>query len=472
MYIFPPPLLENYHNTKIYFKASCHLLVMESDSFPVIIKRREVVAAVLPLQEHWLPMSNLDLLLPPLDFGIFLCYRNIIQLSAENMVAELKKSLAQVLVSFYPFAGEIVANGQGEPEILCNNRGVDFAHAYADVEMKDVDFYRPDLSVHARLVPLKMHAALLSVQVTELKCSGLVIGCTFDHRAGDAHSANMFLTAWADLTRTKPVKLLPSFRRSLFNPRRPPQPDTSLDKLYAPPPPPSAQNDDVLISRIYYIQSNEINNLQSQSIHNGARNTKIECFSAFLWKTLAYGAADHCKTIKLGVVVDGRARLGNETTSLQSYFGNVLSVPYGEASVGELQTTSLKGVAGMVHACIATASTAEHFLALIDWVEMRRPKPAVVRVYCKDEKDEAAVVVSSGQRFPVEKLDFGWGGPDFGSYHFPWGGETGYVMPMPSPRGNGDWIVYMHLKKRHLDLVEARAPHVFRPFSFHSFNLP
>lgn len=312
----------------------------------------------------------------------------------------------------------------------------------------------------------------VTAQVTELKCGGLFIGCTFDHRAADAHSANMFLTAWADLARANHINLLPSFRRSLFNPRRPPQPHNSLDKLYAPLlSPPSAGDDDRLTSRIYYIHSGEIDRLQSQSSHNGTRRSKIESFSAFLWQTLA--SADRSKTVKLGVVVDGRARLGNnKTTPLASYFGNVLSVPYAEASAGELQAAPLKAVADMVSACIATASTAEHFLALIDWVEVRRPKAAmaVARVYCKDERDEAAVVVSSGTRFPVRQLDFGWGGPDFGSYHFPWGGETGYVMPMPGPHGNGDWVVYMHLKERHLDLVEARAPHVFNPLSHDYLN--
>lgn len=315
----------------------------------------------------------------------------------------------------------------------------------------------------------------LMVQVTELKCGGLFIGCTFDHRATDAHSANMFLTAWAEIAQAKPIKLLPSFRRSLFNPRRPPQPHKSLDKIYAPllsmPPPPSADDHDCLTSRIYYVTSNEIERLQSEATYNGTRKSKIESFSAFLWKAIAGGGDDRSKTVKLGVVVDGRARLSGETTSLECYFGNVLSIPYVEASVGELQTTSLKGVADIVHECVAAASTAEHFLALIDWVELRRPKPAVVKVYCKDENDEAAVVVSSGQRFPVQKLDFGWGGPEFGSYQFPWGGETGYVMPMPSTRGNGDWIVYMHLKKKHLDLVETRAAHVFKPLNCDYLNL-
>ncbi|KAG6428519.1 hypothetical protein SASPL_112771 [Salvia splendens] len=440
---------------------------MNSGDFPVTIKRREVVAAALPVQDHWLPMSNLDLLLPPLHFGIFFCYKNVERGSPENMAAVLKKSLAQALVYFSPLAGEIVANGQGEPEILCNNRGVDFTCACAGVELRDIDLYRPDLSVHGKLVPVLVHG-LLSVQVTDLKCGGVFIGCTFDHRAADAHSANMFLTAWADIARSNPIKLLPSFRRSLFNPRRPPQPHASLDKLYAPLlQPPSDDGPDRLTSRIYYIRSDEIERLQSQSSRNGTRKSKLESFTAFLWQTLA-SAADRSKTVKLGVVVDGRARLSNdETTSLESYFGNVLSVPYVEASAGELQSTLLNVVADMVSACIASASSAEHFLALIDWVEVRRPKAAVVKVYCKEERDEAAVVVSSGQRFPVQMLDFGWGGPDFGSYHFPWGGETGYVMPMPAPHGNGDWIVYMHLKERHLNLVEARAPHVFKPLSPH-----
>ncbi|KAK4483726.1 hypothetical protein RD792_010928 [Penstemon davidsonii] len=435
---------------------------MNSGDYSITIKRSDVVAAVLPVQEHWLPMSNLDLLLPPLDVGVFFCYgkNNQKNPSPENMVTVLKKALAQALVSFYPFAGEIVLNSHGEPEILCNNRGVDFTHACADVELNNIDFYQPDLSVHGKLVPVKMNG-VLSVQVTELKCGGLVVGCTFDHRAADAHSANMFLSAWAEISRAVPITRLPSFRRSIFNPRRPPQPHKSFDKFYTPPNP--SQNDEshnTLTSRIYHVKSESIDVLQSET-----RRSKIESFSAFLWKALAECGTDHTKTVKLGVVIDGRIRLSSETMPLNCYFGNVLSIPYVEASVGDLQTASLERAAELVHDCISTAATTEHFLGLIDWMEARRPKAAVVRVYCKDENDEAAVVVSSGRGFPVQEMDFGWGGPGVGSYHFPWGGETGYVMPMPSVKGNGDWIVYMHLMQKHLDLIEARASHVFKPFS-------
>ncbi|KAJ6989702.1 hypothetical protein D5086_014427 [Populus alba] len=72
-------------------------------------------------------------------------------------------------------------------------------------------------------------------------------------------------------------------------------------------------------------------------------------------------------------------------------------------------------------------------------------KFTISKIYCGGGEDDGpAFVVSSGQRFPVSKVDIGWGVPLFGSYHFPWGGTAGYVMHMPNPAGNGDWMVFMH----------------------------
>ena len=178
---------------------------------------------------------------------------------------------------------------------------------------------------------------------------------------------------------------------------------------------------------------------------------------------------------KMGVVVDGRKRLSNGDKNKEAmmgcYFGNVLSIPFGGKSVDELVEKPLSWVAEEVHEFLETAVTEEHFLGLIDWVEAHRPLPALARIYCgSTAKVGPALVVSSGQRFPESKVDFGWGRPVFGSYHFPWGGDAGYVMPMPSPKENGDWVVYMHLLKGHLDLIESRAAHVFRPLSWDYLN--
>ncbi|KAF5956348.1 hypothetical protein HYC85_003573 [Camellia sinensis] len=310
-------------------------------------------------------------------------------------------------------------------------------------------------------------------QVTELKCGSLVIGCTFDHRVADAHSANMFFVSWAEIAHAKP-NLPYTLRPSYY--------DRSIDNIYvflsSLPPPKLVEdpkpNEDSLQSRIYYVVSEELKCLQSQATSsNGIKISKLVSFSTFLWKLIASAEKsetesgsgfDSNKRCKMGVVDErGRLMLNNNIKAdheSEKYFGNILSIPYGEASVGELNAMHLSKVAELVHDCLEGAATEEHFLGLIDWVEFHRPEKAIVRVYCKETDDETAMVVSSGQRFPMSKIDFGWSKPSFGSYHFPWGGQTGYVMPMPSTSRDGDWILYMHLHEKHLDFVESQAPHL------------
>ncbi|MED6179760.1 hypothetical protein PIB30_003975 [Stylosanthes scabra] len=477
----------------------------ELPSFTVTVTNQEVIAAVLPMQEHWLPFSNLDLILPPVDVSVFFCYKNNTNMSFGSMVRSLKNALAQALVSYYAFAGEVVQNSMGEPELLCNNRGVDFVEAEADLHLQNLNFYNPDESIEGKLVPNKKHG-VLAVQATYFKCGGIIMACTFDHRIADAYSANMFLVSWAQIARPmKPAIVAatlsaPSFRRSLLIPRRPLRIHPSLDDMYVPistqppplPPPsePESDNSNSLISRIYYITADQLCRLQSlacsSSLDHIKNRTKLESFSAFLWKMVAMAAASSSSAIlsggsgkrlvaKMGVVVDGRKRLSygnkNKESMMENYFGNVLSIPFGGKPVEDLVEKPLSWVAEVVHKFLETAVTEEHFLGLIDWVEEHRPTPALARIYSGQTTDVGpAFVVSSGQRFPQSKIDFGWGKPLLGSYHFPWGGDAGYVMPMLSPKGNGDWVVYMHLLKGHIDFIESKAAHVFKPLTWDYLN--
>lgn len=169
----------------------------------------------------------------------------------------------------------------------------------------------------------------------------------------------------------------------------------------------------------------------------------------------------------MGIVVDGRLKLsqGDDNKNLlATYFGNVLSIPFGKEKCKDLKNKPLSWVANCVHNFLKIAMTEEHFLGLIDLVEATRPEPMLAKIYASSEREEApAIVVSSGKRFAMDRVNFGWNKPVFGSYHFHWGGKVGYVMPMPSPLGNGDWIVYMHLYKRQLDLIESQVADFFRP---------
>lgn len=301
------------------------------------------------------------------------------------------------------------------------------------------------------------------------------MACTFDHRIADAYSTNMFLVSWAEAAQSKPLSIIPSFRRSLLNPRRSAGClDPFLDELFIPISsfsPPKDQPDDHLVSRIYYVKAHELTRLQSLASSNGYKRTKLESFGAFLWQLIAKCAIKNSTKIsKMGIVVDGRCRLSDKTTAgkaipTATYFGNVLSLPYVSKRVEELVENPMSWVANTVHNCLEKTATKEHFWGLIDWVEAHRPESAVSKIYTSSIDDGPAFVISSGQRFPVSKVDFGWGSPVFGSYHFPWGGTTGYVMPMPSPEENGDWVLYMHLFREQLEFLETEAAHFFKPLN-------
>ncbi|GJN01806.1 hypothetical protein PR202_ga19105 [Eleusine coracana subsp. coracana] len=423
------------------------------------------VAPALPLQDHLLPLSNLDLLLPPLDVGLFFCYPD-----PAPTTAVLKEALAKTLVAYYPLAGEVVINGDGEPELMCNGRGVDVTEASVEgAVLRDLRLGLVDEGVE-KMVPVKK-AGVMSVQVTRFRCGGAVVGCTFDHRVCDAYSFNMFLVAWAAAARVSLAPPGPSFCRSVVAPRDPPPPrapstDAHIDLLFAPrgvaPPPPTPDGAGGSINRIYRIAAADIAALQASA---GPGRTKMEAFTAHLWQLCSKAAASSRQPCCMGVVVDGRRRMFPDDggAAMKAYFGNVLTVPYGVAGADELRGAALADVAGDVHRWIAEAATGDHFRGLVDWVEALRPKPAVARAYLGGTggPEAMACIVSSGMGFPVGEVDFGTGPPAFASYHFPWPGSCGYVMPMPSARGDGDWVVYVHVTPEVVKVIEEE-PTVFR----------
>lgn len=133
--------------------------------------------------------------------------------------------------------------------------------------------------------------------------------------------------------------------------------------------------------------------------------------------------------------------------------------------IQDLNDMTLSSVANEVHDFLTNAATKEHFMDLIDWVEEQRPKPLMSRPFSGVEK-AVSIMVSSGQRFSLtDKMDFGLGKLVFGSCHAPASRPDCYVMTMASPANEHDWVVYMHLPRKHLNYVESRASHMFKPLT-------
>ncbi|KAF3786316.1 Rosmarinate synthase [Nymphaea thermarum] len=395
-----------------------------------------LVTAELPFPEIWLPLSNLDLLLPPIDCSIYSIYRkpsSKSDLSFGSAVEILKKSLAKVLVHYYPLAGEMVANS-------------------SDIEISGLKLHDPDTTVQGKLVPPKGRG-VLSVQVTKLMCEGIIVACTSDHRIGDGYSIGMFMAAWAEVSRTNSLTLIPNFRRSLLSPRHPGSYDKSLDNMYVPLaslsllPKHDSTSSDQFISRIYHLSGSALNQLQDLSSTDGTTRTKLEAFSGFLWKLIANANGDAESSCRLGIVVDGRSRLSEGPRSaLYGYFGNVVSIPFGETTAEDLKSKPLGWAAKKVNKLLGCATNREHFQGLIDYVEGRRPNPMMTRIYYRGVEDGPTIVVSHARVFDPSKMDFCWGLPFFMFGHFPWGGDARFVLLQPSSLGNGDWVTKLMCK--------------------------
>ncbi|XP_010555967.1 PREDICTED: omega-hydroxypalmitate O-feruloyl transferase-like [Tarenaya hassleriana] len=222
--------------------------------------------------------------------------------------------------NYYAFAGEITTNSLGEPELLCNNYGVEFSEARAYVNLHDLDLLEKSIY---RLFPEKKRGVMV-VQATELNYGSLIVTCRVDHRIADAYSANLFFVSWAESARSMPISIVPSFRRSLLSSRHPPKHSPSMDELYMPlpsvssPPKPKRNPDsdsdlDEFVSRVFYIEASKIDEIQCLASSEYSRVTKLEAFCAFLWKLTAKTKqkSGGARKAALGIVIDGRTRLGD-----------------------------------------------------------------------------------------------------------------------------------------------------------------
>ncbi|GLJ25668.1 hypothetical protein SUGI_0491670 [Cryptomeria japonica] len=426
-----------------------------------------IVQSTAPTKDCTLRVSNIDLTAPAVSPGHFFVYKGVKDKTYEEMASSIKKALSETIVLFYPVAGRFVIGHNGEPEIECNNQGVPFIVAEADAAIKDLDFSQPSLSV-AKLIPTRHplqgespHCVpVMALQVTRMKCGGMVVGCCFDHRIVDGISSCIFFQAWTEAAQGLPFSnITPCFERSLLNPRHPLNPNLLpfIDTHYIALPfsAPSHTDPPPQIGRIYHLDAPTL--LQLQALANqtqekpsaGKPITKMETISAYIWKLFARAQAlTGSQLTRIGIPIDGRACLNLPP----SYFGNAIAMPFKESYAEQILEDPLNKIAEIVHNVIGESLNSEYFRSIVDWVEVNRPAVILARVYAEEG---SAVVVSSGVRIPLYHYEFGCGKPVFSSVFFPWGGTAGYVMLQVSPLGDGNMVVYMHMAEKHLDAIEA-----------------
>ncbi|KAL5199403.1 hypothetical protein ABZP36_020606 [Zizania latifolia] len=419
-----------------------------------------------------LPVSNLDLILGSFNISLIIVYPAPAA-GFPAVAAAVRASLPVFLSRFFPFAGRVVADGDtGIPEVACNNAGAELVVAHAGVALADVDFADADRSLGLIQVPFEQGLAL-SLQLVRFACGGFSLSWGTNHLLVDGHGLTSLPNAWAELLRTGDLSWEPHHDRcSLFRPRSPPRYSPSLDAEFTRYAPCNLVNPllvAALVRRSYVVEAADVDRLRVAASTATHRATRLEAFSAHIWKLLAAvtgGSDTHCRFAWL---VDGRRRLDPakyDPTLVNNYLGNVVTYASKEAAVETISSAPLADVAAMASAAIGEVFRQERYEELVDWMEVHK---AAFKEGGKWTEavglgtGSPVVVVSAFVPFRVEG-DFGFGRPGL---VMPWvrPGRLGSaaMTVVRSPREDGSWVVTTRLWPRLAEAIEADPEAVLKP---------
>ncbi|RWR91174.1 hypothetical protein CKAN_02031800 [Cinnamomum micranthum f. kanehirae] len=335
-------------------------------------------------------------------------------------IHHLKQSLSKALAHFFPLAGRFKTHHSSSSSsssslyvfIDCNDLGVEFIHAAADVTVSDildpidVPQIVKSLFVFDGAVNCDGHSiSLLAVQVTEL-IDGIFIGCSFNHAVGDGTSFWHFFNVWSEITRrggeggdcisdaTVGERWFGDLDLTLV--RLPfSRVDDFIERFEAP----------LLRERIFHFAPESIARLKEKA-NQACNSNKISSFQALcalVWRSIT-------RARKLPPDQNTNCRLATSNRSrLQPplsphYFGNCMQAVAATTTAGQLLSHDLGWAAWMVHQSVFGHTDAIVRGTLDAWVK----SPVV---YHLSGFDGWSVMMGSSPRFDMYGNDFGWGKP-------------------------------------------------------------
>ncbi|KAF8722965.1 hypothetical protein HU200_022108 [Digitaria exilis] len=323
-------------------------------------------------------------------------------------IARLKESMARALVPFYPLAGRLSLDTDGQLVIDCNEEGALLVVARSDLTLDDFVDLKPSPELKMLFVPrVEPSSVMLGIQVTFLKCGGVALGTAFHHVAGDAISAFHFFQTWSAISREGHGAVLaaPSHDRELLRARSPPvvHPDAlSLFCRQLSLTPPS----EPVVNEVFTISSGRLAALKLAASGGGHVSTFCT-ISALVWR---------CACVARGLHPDAKSHLtltANIRRSLKPnlpdhYFGNAIIFLETVALVQDVISESLADTASRIRRVIGRMDD-EVARSAIDYYKLaegeRRPLPS-------GSLPVTELRVVSWLGMPVYEAGYGWGKPE------------------------------------------------------------
>nr|CAD1827822.1 unnamed protein product [Ananas comosus var. bracteatus] len=204
-------------------------------------------------------------------------------ISPSFAVDTVKSALAEALAVYYPLAGKLAVDENGRIEADCTGEGALFVAAKSDeYAVDDVDGVVPTAEMRRLFVPAveshELPCTVLAIQVTFLRCGGMILGTAIHHAVVDGRCFFEFIKMMSDIARhvdgTQPVSL--SLDRSLLRARLTPKvtfdhpeysPVSSSDDNNAPAAP--------FVVALFELSKDQLRSLKLRC--SGGRNPPLPC---------------------------------------------------------------------------------------------------------------------------------------------------------------------------------------------------
>ncbi|PWA37760.1 transferase, Chloramphenicol acetyltransferase-like domain protein [Artemisia annua] len=341
---------------------------------------------------------------------------------------ELRDSLSQALVHFYPLAGRLhfIPGSGGRVALSCNSSGAIFYEARSSAKIEDFsDFSLPD--ERRSLVPevdyaLDLHELpLLMVQLTELGCGGISLGMGFSNIMVDGTCASHFIAEWARIARGNPIENQPFLDRSVLLAADPTPPPRFKHDRFEPNSLLIGQSDDQeernkkITIVMLKLNKNQVQRLKD--LANETRPTYIsrpfsrfEAVAGHLWRCASMARGHQpMQPTKLYIPVSIRGRMPLP----KWYFGNAIIKQAASSNATELVKWPLSYACGKIREAVEVV-TEDYVKSALDDTK-RQPDLTPFRTSHRIGSTTGSfdgnpnMEIFSWLGIPFEGLDFGWG---------------------------------------------------------------
>ncbi|KAL0289850.1 UNVERIFIED_CONTAM: Benzyl alcohol O-benzoyltransferase [Sesamum angustifolium] len=451
-------------------------------TFKVTRQNPELIRPAKPTPHEFKPLSDIDdqeglrFQLPLIQF-----FRKNPAMDRKDPVKLIRDALAKALVFYYPFAGRLREMAGRKLVVECTGEGALFIEADADVRLEQFgDTLQPPFPCMEELlydVPGSsdmMNCPLLLIQITRLKCGGLILALRANHTISDGFGLSRFGSAMAELARGAEIpSVLPVWQRHLLSACDPPHvsymhheyeniPDTRETLIPL----------DNMVQRSFFFGPGEISALRRHLPLHLRRCTTFELLAACIWRcrTIAI-SPDPNEEVRIICFVNGR-RLFNPPLPA-GYYGNVVASPLAISTAESLCKQPLHFALELVME--AKSKVTEDYIKSVANLMVIKGRPhfaADVRTY----------IVSDVTHLGSDSLDYGWGTPVFGgpakggvgvipgllSFNIPFTnkkGEKGKLVPICLPENAMEVFAKeletMVKRDDEIDLGDARKSSIF-----------